>query len=392
MGLGNLFKTAVGIAPYASNMLAQRKAQEQADQDRDLRRMAQIRAEQDASDAATQRYILNAANVEHLNAETKKLSVPPPQRTSYDANRGVLVNEDTGVASPVQGLPEKPAGPQQHVVDPVTGEVKFFDPSKPPQNLRVHPAPKPDQIQFLTSQDAQGNPVYAIGNKTTQTITPTGTPTKPPAAGAVKNLPAPLAAKVGQAGEMIKKAADVLPMIEGLNVSLGQSASADIASHGIGIKGIATVPGSKGLGNMMMNNKPAYAQYQAALSPFILAAAHALSGARINQDQVEQIRKSIEIAPGDVSNPQVVEQKRKNMLDLINSIAGSLPADAISLQESQIDEKALKALEGYGYKRATPKNAAPQPNTPPQASAAKPGTHPLVSKYGITPPSGDDEE
>ena len=124
--------------------------------------------------------------------------------------------------------------------------------------------------------------------------------------GATKTLPAPLAARVGQFGEMLKKSADLMPMVDDMDVTLGKSMARDIADHGI-----AGLPGTKGLGEAMVAKSPAYAQYQAALQPFILAAAHAMSGARINQDQTEKIRKSIELAPGDFANQNVQETEAK---------------------------------------------------------------------------------
>lgn len=164
-------------------------------------------------------------------------------------------------------------------------------------------------------------------------------------------LAAPMAAKVGQFGEMLKKAHDLTALTDNLDVSVGESATRDLAEHGLHIPLVGTVPGTKGIGNAMMSHSPEYSQYQAALAPFILAAAHALSGARINQDQVEQIRKSIELAPGDFANKAVRAQKEKNMIDLINSIGGSLPKDAIGEQEGQMDEASLAALSGRGYRR-----------------------------------------
>lgn len=164
---------------------------------------------------------------------------------------------------------------------------------------------------------------------------------------------APMAAKVGQFGEMLKKAHDVFGAADQMDVTLGQSAANDVAQHGVHIPLLGTVPGSKGAGNLMLSNSPQYAQYQAALSPFILAAAHALSGARINQDQVEQIRRSIELAPGDFGNPQVRQQKEKNLIDLINSIGGSLPQDQITAQEGQMDPEAIKAMTSRGYRVRT---------------------------------------
>lgn len=191
--------------------------------------------------------------------------------------------------------------------------------------------------------------IGAFGNKS-GTVTPTGALAKGPVGG-TGALAARIAAKVGQFGEMLKKAHDLTSMTDNLDVTVGQSATRDLAEHGLHVPLFGTVPGSKGVGSVLMGQSPQYAQYQAALSPFILAAAHALSGALINQDQVEQIRKSIELAPSDFTNKEVRAQKEKNMIDLINSIGGSLPKDAIDAQESQMDEPSITGLVGRGYRR-----------------------------------------
>lgn len=169
--------------------------------------------------------------------------------------------------------------------------------------------------------------------------------------GATKLLPAPLAARVGQFGEMLKKSSDIMPMVDDMDVTLGKSAARDLAEGGVHVPFFGTVPGTKGVGERLMANSPAYAQYQAALQPFILAAAHAMSGARINADQTEKIRKSIELAPGDFHNKNVRDQKQKNLIDLINSIGGSLPPGGVDDQEAQMDEAQLTALAARGYKR-----------------------------------------
>lgn len=190
------------------------------------------------------------------------------------------------------------------------------------------------------------------------------------AGGAMKALAAPMAAKVGQFGEMLKKADDLLPAMEAIEVGLGSSAAQDIAAHGLGVGG-ARIPGTQGLGSMMLNRTPEYARYQAAISPFILAAAHALSGARINQDQVKQIRESIEIRPGD--GPTVRAQKKKNVLDLMNSIGGSLPQDAVAEQEAQMGDAGIQRMRGLGY--------SPRTVTPATQAQAKPSGPPSYEDW-----------
>jgi hypothetical protein len=212
-------------------------------------------------------------------------------------------------------------------------------------NRKTDLATEPTKV--VGGMNAKGEPVFARVGQTGPATPIEGLSPKPSASA----LAAPMAAKVGQFGEMLKKAHDLTSLTDKLDVSVGQSATRDLAEHGIHIPLFGTVPGTKGLGSAMMGHSPEYSQYQAALSPFILAAAHALSGARINQDQVEQIRKSIELAPGDFTNKNVRVQKEKNLIDLINSIGGSLPKDAIAAQEAQMDEASLTGLTGRGYRR-----------------------------------------
>lgn len=236
----------------------------------------------------------------------------------------------------------------------------------------------PGQTPYSKPEVPNYSPLVTTGADGRQVVTPfethSGTVKAPIAnakggVGGTGALAAPIAAKVGQFGEMLKKADDLFQLTDGLSVSLGNSAARDISEHGVGI-GSARIPGTKGIGSLMMNNDSRYTQYQAALSPFILAAAHALSGARINQDQVEQIRKSVEVAPGDFGNPNVHAQKQKNLIDLINSIGGSLPAAAIAQQEEQMAGPGIERVTSRGYQRAKVAETAPPPTR--RAGDAKP--------------------
>lgn len=259
----------------------------------------------------------------------------------FDPASARVINETNATSAPIEGVkPVDKVGDAVAVANATKGIPTYGD---------LHP--KPDQA-LVQTQGEDGQVVY----------TPRGEAAgmhAPSKAGQGVNLPAPLAAKVGQFGEMLKKASDLGTLTDNLDVTVGKSATRDLAEHGIHIPFIGTLPGSKGVGSMLQSHSPEYSQYQAALSPFILAAAHALSGARINQDQVEQIRKSIELAPGDFANKAVRAQKEKNMIDLINSIGGSLPAEAIGAQEDQMDADAMTRMKGLGYRAANRKGAAP---------------------------------
>lgn len=308
-----------------------------------------------AEAAASLRAALEGTQMRNMNSEIFSREHPKP---TYDSDRAVTIDPTAGTSTPVAGIePKKHLTPKSITVDgkPVEGfadtDGKFFDTQGHPITGKVTPFTPPDRALVLTA-GADGSSVY----------TPRGDAAgkaAPAKAGQGTNLPAPLAAKVGQFGEMLKKASDLGTLTDNLDVTVGKSATRDLAEHGIHIPFIGTLPGSKGVGSMLQSHSPEYSQYQAALSPFILAAAHALSGARINQDQVEQIRKSIELAPGDFANKAVRAQKEKNMIDLINSIGGSLPPDAIGAQEDQMDADAMTRMKGLGYRPAHRKGAAP---------------------------------
>jgi hypothetical protein len=253
-----------------------------------------------------------------------------------DSGRARLYARNPGLAQndPTIGRPLPPR-------DPVMGSTEWKNARRFESELR------PDDKTLVQVQTPDGAVIYMPRSQAAGMHAPSKT-------GVAKDLPAPLAAKVGQAGEMIKKAYDVLPQMDALDVSLENSAAQDVAQHGVGAFGMH-IPGTQGAGSLMLNRDPAYSKYQASLSPFILAAAHALSGARINQDQVEQIRHSIEFKPGDTKD--VRAQKRKNMVDLVNSISGSLPATAIAEQEDQMDPGSIALLKGT----ATAGLSAPRP-------------------------------
>lgn len=248
------------------------------------------------------------------------------------------------------------------VIDPSTGKEIFHAPKTPSATAAA------DHFSAVPGVDpTTGKPTVFTFNTKTGEMKSSGV-AKPGAAGGVGALSGPIAAKVGQYGEMVKKASDLLPQMDALEVALVPSAAQDVAEHGVKIFG-THIPGTQGVGSMWLNRSPAYAKYQAGLSPFILAAAHALSGARINADQTEQIRHSIEFKPGD--SPAVRAQKRKNMIDLVNSIGGALPPDAVAEQEGQMDPSTLASLRGYGYKSRSGAQPAASTGTKPTLTQAQ---------------------
>lgn len=306
--------------------------------ERATQQAVQALLQQRAQKAADIENALKQAMIGHVGAQTTALLHPKPQRTVKQLDDGSLVSidESTGEAFPVsyggspptpnQGIPTTPSvqGPTTPPKIPLKGIVAPKQPVIGSDEWKkakmFEESIKPSPQGFTIYQDTDpvtGKPRTMRLNTKTGQYEQIGGP-KQVMGGAGS---APVMAKVGQFGEMLKKLDDVYSASEGMDVGLGQSASRDIAEHGVGI-GSARIPGTQGVGNLLMNRTPQYAQYQAALSPFILAAAHALSGARITQDQVAQIRKSVEMAPGDFANPTVRAQKEKNLMDLVNSIGG----------------------------------------------------------------------
>jgi len=140
-----LAQTAVKAAPFAAQVVAQREAKQKVDRAAALAQLHQQSQDNTANILANIRAGEGLANIGKLNAETLNLREPTPAKRVYDPVRGVMVDESAGTASPITGLPERPtpAVRQDHVVDQVTGDVKFFDPTKPPSDLKVTPKPKP---------------------------------------------------------------------------------------------------------------------------------------------------------------------------------------------------------------------------------------------------------
>lgn len=278
------------------------------------------------------------ANLDHVRAETEALRRKPTNIMRGPGGQ-LLDVEDPAHPRPIGPGAAADRMPRQFAEDGRAVEGfsdksgKFYHADGTPATGRITPYVAPKEEPLVQVQQPDGSVVYVPRNQASGRQAPKKGST---------SLPAPMAAKVGQFGEMLKKADDLLPIMDAIDIELSQSTAQDVAEHGL-----AHLPGTRGVGAMMVNRSPTFAKYQAALDPFILAAAHALSGARINSDQVNQIRKSIEVKPGESKESRA--QKKKNLVDLFNSIGGSLPADAIAVQEGQLDAPAMLRLKGYGY-------------------------------------------
>lgn len=367
--MGNFFsglaQTAVRAAPFAAQVVAQKEAKDKANLAAALAQLHQQSEDNTKNIAANVAAGVGIANIGHINAETDKLQKPTPKVMRGPGGQLVTYDEDNPTQASTFGpapIPKAPSAPA--IGSPEWKEAERFKAS-------LRPAPQPSYTPFQGTDPTTGNPVVRPFNTKTGAF---GAPADVAPKLGASGLAAPMAAKVGQAGEMMKKLSDILPMMDKMTVSVGQSASADIAQNGLGV-GHMRIPGTRGVGNVLVNQSPDYATYQATLTPFVLAAAHALSGARINPEQVTQIRQSIELAPGDIANPSVVHQKTKNLLDLVNSITGSLPADAMAEQEGQIDAASLSDLQKRGYKASTGRmtaSPAGRGGPPPTAHGAAP--------------------
>lgn len=383
MNIGSYLSPLLTAATQATSAYQGAQAREGDKQRSDIvQQIAMLRAqhEQEIKDAVSQSTI--ASN--NATALQRSALAGKPDAT-YDSNRGGIVNLKDNTFSSIPGLPERQT-PDQSPLATASGYMNrdgtpILDKSgKPLMPMATAPKEHPDHYTFITTTGPDGKQVVSRANTLTGAIEPTDVAAKAGGAGANGALAAPMAAKVGQAGEMLKKASDLLPAMDALDVHLGGSAAQDIATHGLGV-GSLRIPGTQGLGSAMLNNAPDYATYQASLSPFVLAAAHALSGARINDEQVKQIRASIELKPGDT--PQVRAQKKKNVIDLMNSINGSLPPDAVAAQEAQMDAPALTTLRNGGYKGAAKATTPQRRSTDVPAPAAVPSYEDWKKAQGI---------
>lgn len=368
MGINGLLHLLGNAAAPAANTLAARNDANNSERDK-LRQQALAMAAQTRQDASDRRSeALNSAMVDYRGAQADKLRMPTVQNIDPNSAQGVQAAIEK--AKGIQAIKPPAIEPLEVTMGP--GGKRVYTPrSKAVGAEAPSPAGPQDDRTLVQVQQPDGTVVYMPRSQAAGMQAPGKT--------GAASLPAPMAAKVGQFGEMLKKSHDLFPSMDALDVKLGGSAAQDVATNGVGV-GHARIPGTRGLGSMMLSHTPEYATYQAALTPFVLAAAHALSGARINNEQVNQIRASIELTPG--MSPQERTQKRKNLIDLVNSIGGSLPANAIGEQEGQMSPAEIAVLQGYGYKtRGAAKAAGANPPTgdidlgKPDAAAPSTGTH-----------------
>lgn len=333
-----------GILDYASH------AVQPALQVAAARQQGQMIAHQQQAQQLLQQYAIERQQRQDAMAQALAQSTMATRQSTAQHQQ----NQDAAAAQRAGAAVKREQFLENQPKAPTPGTAPYYDMKKQEALIGAQYGYHPPVQQPLVLTQDPSNPngpgVYTPRNQAAGQ--------RAPGKQAAANIAAPMAAKVGQFGEMLKKADDLMPAMDALDVSVGNSAANDIAQHGVGIGGMH-IPGTQGIGNVMVNRTPEYSRYQAALAPFILAAAHALSGARINQDQVAQIKKAVEIQPGDT--PQVRAQKKKNVVDLMNSIGGALPPDAVQQQEGQMGQDAIARLRGYGYE-STQSGSSRQPN------------------------------
>lgn len=154
MGINGLLTLARNaVTPLAESRAASLGAQAQANKEKIAMALQQAQLERQQQQASIDA-ALKGAQMKHLSAQTDALEHPAPKAGEYDildTDQGYVRVPKLGDAGAILGpggLPLKKAATpvrQDHVTDPVTGEIKFFDPTKPPANLRVNPAPRSQQ-------------------------------------------------------------------------------------------------------------------------------------------------------------------------------------------------------------------------------------------------------
>lgn len=225
---------------------------------------------------------------------------------------------------------QKPTA-QGHVVDPVTGEVKFFDPTSPPSGLRVNPAPHPASYTPVTLGGENGTPavVRPFNNRTGEVGASVG-PAKPAT---------PLIGR--QPTEIQSRARLVVPRAEAAAAELERffTSGAPVKSE------MGKVPL---VGNFVLN-KDEQMMNQAAetIASSILRLE---SGANYTKNEMLSYKKQFLPAPGD--SPEVLAQKRATLQEQLRSMR----------------ELADRGPAG----RQSPPTSSPLPSAPARPSAGDP--------------------
>lgn len=172
-GIGNAIKsgaqTAVGIAPYASRLLAQRQAQDEADQQRALLQMYQANSDRRAQQATDLAQRVGNANIDRIGAQTTKLQEPIPSAVKYQTDdQGNVVGlpaklppgqaitpMSTGVKAQIKPLPSEPL-----VKTAGANGSAVLTPRSKAAGMTAAAVEQPGDKTLVQTEGPDGNPVW----------------------------------------------------------------------------------------------------------------------------------------------------------------------------------------------------------------------------------------
>lgn len=185
---------------------------------------------------------------------------------------------------------------QQHVIDPVTGAVVFFDPTNPPKGLKVNPAPTPPSPMTSVGVDGNGHPVFVDprnpSRSTTSTATVVPQKTNAPPTDA-ERLAAGFAARMASASQTLTAIEDKPGALEMLTGNYGSPS------------GSGNWPG---MGNWTLSSEAQV--YKQAQRNWVRANLRKESGAAIGDDEMAEEIRTYFPEPGDGKG--VVAAKRRS--------------------------------------------------------------------------------
>lgn len=160
--LKGVFQSAVGAAPYAQRAIAQRQAEDEADQQRNLSQLYAAMRENREQSAASMAYQQGAANILHTNAETDKLRQPTPPTKNIMKGPGGALIDLTDAEHPRTVAPAIPKPPAPEPVVPIMqGGKRVYAPRSQAAGKEA-PAPNPPagDRTLVQIQGEDGNPIW----------------------------------------------------------------------------------------------------------------------------------------------------------------------------------------------------------------------------------------